>query len=81
MTDIGRAGDVQEIEVNNEELIGQSIREIGPQLPESCLIALVSRDGETIVPTADYTLAAGDKVTLLGEQAAVKEGMAFCQSD
>jgi len=80
MTDIGRVGDVQEVEVTSDHLIGRSIREIGPELPDSCLIALVSRDGETIVPNADYTIERGDKVTLLGERDSVREGMRFCQS-
>ena len=78
MTDIDRVGDVQEVEVTSENLIGRSLREIGPELPDSCLIALVNRDGETIVPNAEFTIQAGDKVTLLGESDAVREGMAFC---
>ncbi|CCQ33340.1 TrkA-N domain protein [Halorhabdus tiamatea SARL4B] len=79
MTDIDRVGDVQEVEVTSENLIGRQIKDIGPDLPDSCLIALVNRDGETIVPSADYTIEAGDKVTLLGESDAVRKGMAFCQ--
>ncbi|WP_136688601.1 NAD-binding protein [Halorhabdus amylolytica] len=79
MTDIDRVGDVQEVEVTSDNLIGRTVREIGPELPDTCLIALVSKDGESFVPSADYTVEAGDKVTLLGENEAVREGMAFCQ--
>ncbi|AWB28644.1 NAD-binding protein [Halococcoides cellulosivorans] len=79
MTDVSRIGDVQEVELTNDSLVGQSIQEIGPQLPDACLIALVSRDGETIVPNADYTFERGDKVTLLGERDSVRDGMDFCQ--
>ena len=77
MTDIGRSGDVQEVEVTNREFIGKSIDELGPMLPEACLIALVSGEGHTNaeVPTADYKLQEKDMVTLLGRRDSVREGM------
>jgi len=77
MTDVGRSGDVQEVEVTNREFIGKPINEIGPMLPEACLIALVSGGSHTEaeVPTADYTLQEGDMVTLLGRRESVREGM------
>jgi NhaP-type Na+/H+ or K+/H+ antiporter len=83
MTDIGRSGDVQEVEVKNPELIGQPIREVGPMLPEACLIALVSgeRHENAEVPTADYVLEAGDMVTLLGRRESVRDGMKMVGSD
>ncbi len=81
MTDVNRVGDVQEIEVTSDNLVGRTIRDIGPELPDSCLIALVSKNGDTFVPNADYTVEAGDKVTLLGESEAVHDGMAFCQME
>ncbi|WP_181685068.1 NAD-binding protein [Halorhabdus salina] len=79
MTDVGPVGDVQEVEVTSDNLVGRTIREIGPELPDTCLIALVSKDSESFVPSADYTVEKGDKVTLLGENEAVRNGMAFCQ--
>jgi Trk K+ transport system NAD-binding subunit len=83
MTDVGRIGDVQEIEVTSKEVIGKSIREVGPMLPEACLIALVSSDDdeEVRVPTADYEIQAGDHVTLLGQKDSVREGMQFVHPD
>ncbi|MDS0220331.1 cation:proton antiporter [Haloarcula sp. S1AR25-5A] len=77
MTDVGRSGDVQEVEVKNPELIGKAIREVGPMLPDACLIALVSGESHehAEVPTADYILEAGDMVTLLGRRESVRDGM------
>jgi len=77
MTDVGRTGDVQEVAVTNPDLLGKTVREVGPMLPEACLIALVSGDGheEAEVPTADYVLEAGDTVTLLGRRESVRDGM------
>jgi Trk K+ transport system NAD-binding subunit len=81
MTGVGRTGDVQEIEVTNEDIIGKPIRELGPMLPDACLIALVSRNGETEVPTADYVIQDGDKLTLLGQRDPVRKGMRMCQTE
>jgi Trk K+ transport system NAD-binding subunit len=81
MTDVGRVGDVQEIEVTNDEIAGKTIREFGSDLPDASLVALVSRDGEVQVPTADYTIQRGDTITLLGKRESVREAMKMCQSD
>jgi NhaP-type Na+/H+ or K+/H+ antiporter len=78
---LGDDGDIQEIEVTSEELVGMTLRELGPELPESCLVALLRRDGETRVPKADETLQAGDRITLLGRKEAVREAMAWCHPE
>ncbi|MEF8852338.1 MAG: cation:proton antiporter [Haloarculaceae archaeon] len=83
MTDIGRTGDIQEVEVGNEEVIDKPIREVGPMLPDACLVALVSKgDHDSAeVPTADYVVERGDHVTLLGRTESVREGMQFVRGD
>jgi len=81
MTDLGRSGDVQEVEVTNPDLLDRPVREVGPMLPDGCLIALVCRNGETVVPTADYTIHEGDRVTLIGQNKAVRDGMALCRGE
>ncbi|WP_435334018.1 cation:proton antiporter domain-containing protein [Haloarchaeobius sp. TZWWS8] len=81
MTHIGESGDVQEIEVTSRELVGRTVREIGPELPEGCLIALVSRNGDTQVPSADFTVQDGDRITIIGRHEGVREAMAYCHPD
>jgi Trk K+ transport system NAD-binding subunit len=83
MTDIGRTGDIQEVEVGNEEIIGETIREVGPMLPDGCLVALVSKgDHDSAeVPTADYVVQSGDHLTLLGRTESIREGMNFVRGD
>jgi Trk K+ transport system NAD-binding subunit len=65
------------VAVTNPDLLGKAVREVGPMLPEACLIALVSGQGheEAEVPTADYVLQEGDMVTLLGRRDSVRDGM------
>ena len=82
MTDVGRKGDVQEVEVSSDgELAGLTVKEIGPKLPDTCLIALVDRDGEVEVPGPDFVVEAGDRVTLLGKREAVREAMQMCNHE
>ncbi|QGA84268.1 cation:proton antiporter [Halomicrobium sp. LC1Hm] len=80
MTDIGHEGDVQEVEVCGGKFVGKPINEVGSLLPEACLIALVTRDGETKVPTADFVIEKGDMITLLGRRESVREGMQMVDS-
>jgi len=80
MTDLDRVGDVQEVEVTNEEFSDESVADIRTMLPETCLIALVSRDGHTEIPDADFVIRHGDRITLLGEHDAVREGMEMARS-
>jgi len=83
MTDVGREGDIQEIEVTSDEIAGKPVREVGPMLPDACLIALVSSGDHTdaMVPTADYVIEKGDHVTLLGRTESVRKGMKLVKPD
>ncbi len=75
MTGVDQTGDVQEVTVTNAEFDGKPVREVGQMLPDDCLVALVSRDGEAHVPTADFAVELGDGLTLLGKRDPVREGM------
>jgi NhaP-type Na+/H+ or K+/H+ antiporter len=77
MSEIGRSGDVQEVELTADELIGMTIAEIDAELPPGVLIALVARDGDTRVPPEDFTVEYGDRVTVIGEHDSVREAMSF----
>jgi NhaP-type Na+/H+ or K+/H+ antiporter/Trk K+ transport system NAD-binding subunit len=81
MDNIGERGDVQEVEVTAEKLVGRSLSEIGPQLPPRCLIALVARNGQTFVPDGEQTIELGDRVTLIGDDEAVREALTFVNPD
>jgi len=75
MTELGRSGDVQEIEVTAERLVGRTISELDGDLPDEVLIALVARDGESTVPRGNFELEYGDRITLLGRTEAVDEAI------
>ncbi|PCR92113.1 cation:proton antiporter domain-containing protein [Natrinema ejinorense] len=78
MSELGRSGDVQEIEVTNEALVGQQIVDLGGELPNGVLIALVSRNGTSEVPNPDVELQYGDHITLIGRTEAVREAIEQC---
>jgi NhaP-type Na+/H+ or K+/H+ antiporter len=78
MTEMGEGGDVQEIEVTAEDLVGRTIAELDTDLPNGCIIALVSRDGESQVPEEGFTLQYGDHITFLGRDDAVRDAINLC---
>ncbi len=81
MSELGRSGDVQEIEVTAESLIGKSIGELDRDLPDGVLVALVSRDGDSQLPEPDLTLQDGDHLTFVGRRSAVHEAIERCHPD
>ncbi|WP_237560589.1 cation:proton antiporter domain-containing protein [Halostella litorea] len=78
MTELGRTGDVQEIEVTAEDLVGKTIEMLDDELPNGVLIALVGREGDHHVPDGDFTLRKGDHITFLGRTEAVREALKRC---
>ncbi|MFC7071723.1 cation:proton antiporter [Halovenus rubra] len=66
MGELGRTGDIQEIEVTDESLVDSTIRELNEELPDGCMIALLTRDEENTVPDPDLQIQYGDHLTVLG---------------
>ncbi|GAA0235772.1 cation:proton antiporter [Haladaptatus pallidirubidus] len=81
MSEIERNGDVQEIEITDENLSGKTIKELGQSLPDGVLIALVSRDGESQIPTPELTLRHGDHLTFVGQSQAVDDAIKQCHPE
>ena len=76
MNELGRTGDVQEIEVTAADLVGKTIAELNAEIPEGCLVGLLThRDGTTEVPTGEHTLRDGDRVTFIGQTDAVERAV------
>ncbi|MFB6095224.1 MAG: NAD-binding protein, partial [Halodesulfurarchaeum sp.] len=78
MTEIGRSGDVQETEVTDERHVGKTIQELDAELPNSVIIALLSRDGDTQVPDPNMEIRKGDHLTFLGRREGVREALEYC---
>ncbi|QKY18386.1 cation:proton antiporter [Halorubrum sp. CBA1229] len=75
MSELGDSHDVQEVEVTSENLAGKSIRDLNAQIPDGTFVAVVSRDGENHIPSADSVLEYGDHVTFIGDTDAVRKAM------
>ena len=71
MNEIGEDHDVQEIEVTAENLVGRTIRDFNADIPDGCIVAVIGREGETHVPSADEELQRGDSITFIGDEVAV----------
>jgi NhaP-type Na+/H+ or K+/H+ antiporter len=81
MTELGRTGDVQEIEVTADALVGKRIADLDTELPDGVLVALVSRDGDSQIPEPDLTLRRGDHLTVVGRRDAVHEAIDRCHPE
>lgn len=53
-----------------ESLIGQQLREVG--LPRGCLVALIRRGDQTIVPQGSTVVHEGDRMTIIGSPEGVQ---------
>ena len=51
--------------------IGRSLKDI--RMPEDCLVALIRRRGETIVPRGLTVLLEGDRLTIIGDAQGIKQ--------
>jgi mannitol/fructose-specific phosphotransferase system IIA component (Ntr-type) len=55
----------------SESLIGHALRQL--DLPPGCLVALIRRYGSTIVPRGQTVLREGDRLTIIGEPAGLRQ--------
>jgi len=78
MTELDRTGDVQEIELTAGDVIGETVAELGEEIPEDCYIALIGRGGENRLPHPDDVLQEGDHLTFIGRKEAVRQAIDYC---
>jgi NhaP-type Na+/H+ or K+/H+ antiporter len=78
MTELGRSGDVQEVEVTSEDLTGRTIADLDEEIPNGCLIGMVSRNDDNQVPDGGFTIQQGDHLTFIGRTEAVREAIEWC---
>jgi len=60
-----------ELKSSSKELIGKALKEI--RFPESCLVAILRRSGQTIIPKGNTVLEEGDRLTIIGEPKGMSE--------
>lgn len=75
LDELGFGGDAQEVEIENPELDGVTIEELDERLPEPALVVGLSHEGVVSFPDPDDAVSVGDRVTVLGERAAVQESI------
>ncbi|AFK21118.1 putative potassium transport protein kefC (plasmid) [Haloferax mediterranei ATCC 33500] len=78
MTELGRMGDVQEVEVTSNSVIGRTVSELMAELPEGCHLALLSREEMNQLPHPDDTINQGDNLTFIGRTEAVHQAIDYC---
>jgi len=78
MTEVDREGDVQEVEVTSEGVIGETVSELRAELPDNVHLALLTRDEENRLPHPDDRIERGDHLTFIGRREAVRQALDFC---
>jgi amino acid transporter/mannitol/fructose-specific phosphotransferase system IIA component (Ntr-type) len=58
-------------ETSSKELIGKALKEI--RFPEGCLVAILRRTGQTIIPKGNTILEEGDRLTIIGDPKGMSE--------
>ncbi|MFC7018687.1 MULTISPECIES: cation:proton antiporter [Haloarcula] len=82
LADAARTGDVLEVELANDALADRPLSVVTDDLPDGCLVAMVSRDGSDRVPDDDFVLAEGDHLTLVCEtNEAMRAARKVCNVD
>ncbi|ELZ23119.1 sodium/proton antiporter, CPA1 family protein [Halosimplex carlsbadense 2-9-1] len=80
MTELDREGDVQEVEVTSDGIVGETVTELRSELPDDCHLALVTRDGNNRLPHPDDRIERGDHLTFIGRRAAVRDALDYCEA-
>ncbi len=78
MSELSRSGDIQEVPLTNDDLVGLTIEEFSDRIPGSCLVALVGRNDESFVPDGSFTLQRDDRLTILGNREDVRDAVGLC---
>ena len=55
----------------SEVLVGKAVRDL--EIPQGCLVAIIRRKGETIVPRGDTQVRGGDWLTIIGSSQAIRD--------
>jgi amino acid transporter/mannitol/fructose-specific phosphotransferase system IIA component (Ntr-type) len=60
-----------ERETSGKELIGKALKDI--RFPDGCLVAILRRSGQTIIPKGNTVLEDGDRLTVIGDPKGMTE--------
>jgi trk system potassium uptake protein TrkA len=77
MTDLEDEHEIAEVRLGCPDLVGRPLRDLN--LAGGTMIVLIRRDGEVIYPRGHTTLQLGDRLTLMGDQEAVRELARRCE--
>jgi len=78
MTELDRQGDVQEVEVTSESVVGKTVTKLRTELPDDCHLALITRDNANRLPHPNERIQRGDHLTFIGRKDAVRDALDYC---
>jgi amino acid transporter/Trk K+ transport system NAD-binding subunit len=60
-----------EEKTESKNLIGKALKDV--RFPEGCLVAILRRTGQTIIPTGNTVIEEGDRLTIIGDPKGMSE--------
>jgi NhaP-type Na+/H+ or K+/H+ antiporter/Trk K+ transport system NAD-binding subunit len=79
MTELDRDGDVQEVEVTTDDVVGKTVSQLRAAIPDDVHLALVTRREHNTLPEPDDRIERGDHLTFIGRKSAVREAIEYCE--
>jgi len=81
MTELDRDGDVQEVEVTTDDVVGKTVSQLRAAIPDDVHLALVTRQDHNSLPEPDDRIERGDHLTFIGRKSAVREAIEYCERE
>lgn len=80
MDNLGEDGDICDVELEDDQYDGMRVSEFNKEIPSNCLIALIKRDDEVIIPDGTTNLQLGDDITFITEGDSLHDVRFICQN-
>lgn len=79
MDNLGDEGDISDIVLEDEQYEGMKVSDFNEELPSNCLIALIKRNGDVVIPDGDTELELGDDITFVMKKGRLHDVEFICQ--
>lgn len=80
MDNLGENGDICDVELEDDQYDGMRVSEFNREIPSNCLIALIKRDDEVIIPDGNTKLQLEDDITFITEGDSLHDVKFICQN-
>lgn len=73
MDNLKKEGDIIDVQLTNDKYDKKTISDLNQDLPKSCLVVLVERNGEVIIPTGETKIMLNDNLTIVTQHGKIHD--------